>query len=68
MIGADNATLEQRPERFDVVCVDHASDVFALAVMDGSMAYAPVHVAVILLFVRGKKRHPIADHIADEAA
>ena len=35
MIGANHVTLEQRPERFDIVGMGVAARVFAASVMDG---------------------------------
>jgi hypothetical protein len=35
--GADHATLNQRPEALDSICVKHANHVFALGVIDGDV-------------------------------
>ncbi len=40
MEGSHHATLQERPERFDVVGTDYASDVFASFMIDRPMGYA----------------------------
>src|ERR1700679_4044361 len=68
VIGADHATFEQRPKRFDVVCMNLAPHVFALAVIDGAMFYTLVDVPLGGILIGCDQRDLFADSMAHKAA
>src|SRR5437879_613027 len=57
VIGADHAALEQRPERFQVVCVDLAAHIFMRLVIDVLMRESLMKFLIASGFVRGNKRN-----------
>jgi len=66
MEAAHNATLEQRPERFEVVRVDLAAHILARAVLDGFVRNVAAQIVVGLILVRSDERHFVVNDVADE--
>ena len=60
MIGADHATLQQRPEALDVVGVDISAHVFAFAVIDGLVMYAFVEIPIGRILIGRDQRDLLA--------
>ena len=68
VVGADNPSLQQQPEGFDIVRVNLTAHVLAAAMIHGLMAHAATEIVVVLIFIGRDQRHFIADDLADEAA
>ena len=64
MIGADHATFQQRPERFDAVCVVLAAHVLARRMLNRVMLHAEMRVGRIL--VGHNDSHPVLRDAAHE--
>ena len=67
MVRANHATLEQRPERFDVVGMHFAAHVLVLAVAHYFMWKAWLEQAIAAVLVRSDQRNLICDGLADES-
>jgi hypothetical protein len=68
MIGSDDATLEQAPEVFQIVCVDFAAHVLACTMADRFMVVAErFEIAIAAVFVGRDQINLIADGLAHEA-
>jgi hypothetical protein len=66
VIGANNASLQERPERFNIVRMNLAAHVLAASMMHGLMPDAATKIVVFLLFIGRYKRNFIADDLANE--
>ena len=66
VIGADDAALQERPEGFDVVRVNHAPHVLACFVIDGDMLEHVIEAAVTDRFVSRDQIDPLGYRLADE--
>jgi hypothetical protein len=67
VVCANDATLEQAPERIEVVCVYLSMYVFAAGVMHSLMAIPePAKIVVALPFIRNDQVHLVTDRFGDE--
>ena len=65
MVGADDAALQERPERFDIVGVDVAAHPFVLRMVNALMRATEQLVGLIL--IGRDQRNSIARNLANEA-
>jgi hypothetical protein len=65
-IGADDSTLEQRPEAFDAVGMNFAPRVLALTVAHGFMREGWFQDAISGMFIGCDQGHEVADGFAHE--
>jgi hypothetical protein len=69
VVRADDAALEQRPERFKIVGVDVTSHVFASLVINGLMRkFHRLEPAISAVFVRRDESNFVGHNLAHEAA
>jgi len=68
MIGADNATLQQRPEILDVVRVDSAAHIFMLLVVNSRVRIEVLQIAVSSILISRDEADLIGDGLFDEQA
>jgi hypothetical protein len=67
VIGADDSTLQQCPKRIEVSGMNAATDVFAVAMVDGFVREAKrVQVAITAILVGRHQIYFVADYLADE--
>ena len=66
MKAAHNATLEERPERFEVVCVNLPANIFALAVVHSLVWKILFQEAITGVFVRRNQIDRFTDGLANE--
>ena len=67
VIGADHATLEKRPERFNVVRVHFATHVFTLTVTNRLMRIGGRQKPITTVLVGRDQRDIICDGLTDES-
>jgi hypothetical protein len=67
VVGANDSALEQRPEAFDRVGVDRATNILAFAVAYGLMLEPIFQEAITGVFVSGNQFNLVAHSLPDEA-
>src|SRR5258708_19903711 len=69
VIGADDSALEQRPERFDVVCVNDAANVLALSVANRLVreSLPAIQILVARVLIGSDEFNFAADSLRDKA-
>jgi hypothetical protein len=69
VIGADDATLEQRPEAFDVVRMHFAAHVFILGMLNGFVRQPACRLQIVItaMVIGGDEAYAVADGLAHEA-
>jgi hypothetical protein len=67
VIRADNATLEQRPERFNRIGMDFTAHIFAARMSDRFMREVTANIVIGLVLIGRDQRHFLADGLAHEA-
>jgi hypothetical protein len=67
MIRTDHASLKQRPERLDIVCVNLTPDILAFAVGDHFMRQRRFEQTIAAMFISCDERHFIANCLANES-
>jgi hypothetical protein len=68
VVRPDNAPLEQRPEAFDVVCVDVTANVLILRMLDGFVRKSTrcLQVVIAAMVIGRYKAHTITNGFTDE--
>jgi hypothetical protein len=68
VIGADDSTLQERPERFDILSVHVAAHVLASAVRDHFVRHFLLDVSITGVLIRRDQINFIAHRFADESS